>query len=574
MQKLTLFWQLIKPFWFAKERNSALLLLTIVITLSLSSVWFSVQINQWNGDFFNALQQLDGPVLYELLQFFAGLIAAFILVMVYTDYLKKKLIINFRSWMTTYLCEKWLSKHSDHYRLRLQKSEPDNPDQRIAEDIDIFIQSSLDLLLSFLRSVVTLGSFLTILWQLSGTLSFTLFGRELNIPGYMVWACVGYTLIGTVITHLIGKPLQALNFNQQKREADFRRALISRREHSAAIAGQGGEQQEQQSLKVYFSAVITNWYQLMHCERNLGFFTVGYAQVSMLAPIFFALPKFLSGALKLGGLMQIKMAFMQVSSALSWIIYAYQDIAKWGATVERLAAFMNALDELEDPEPTPTPNSKTIALKSNITLYLTDGSPLLTAQSMTLKLGELTMIQGRSGIGKSTLLKALAGYWPHFTGQIQRIESMYWIPHSLYLPDVDLARQLSYPRNSTDFSDTELQDTLHKIGLPHLCEQLYSQVNWKQQLSAGEQQRLMFARLLLNRPKLIFIDETTSSLDIDAASNLITLLKAELPQSAIAFISHQVALTQYADQVIYIEDDKGNDKTDHDLNLVNTINIA
>ena len=224
-------------------------------------------------------------------------------------------------------------------------------------NIDIFIQSSLDLLLSFLRSVVTLGSFLTILWQLSGTLSFTLFGRELNIPGYMVWACVGYTLIGTVITHLIGKPLQALNFNQQKREADFRRALISRREHSAAIAGQGGEQQEQQSLKVYFSAVITNWYQLMHCERNLGFFTVGYAQVSMLAPIFFALPKFLSGALKLGGLMQIKMAFMQVSSALSWIIYAYQDIAKWGATVERLAAFINALDDIEAPEPTPTPNS-------------------------------------------------------------------------------------------------------------------------------------------------------------------------------------------------------------------------
>ncbi len=554
MKKLSLFWQLARPFWLSRQRIPAVLLLLSVLTLSLSSVWFSVQINQWNGDFFNALQQLDEKALYSLLQFFAGLIAAFILVMVYADYLKKKLIIDWRQWMTDQICQKWLSQQSSHYHLQLRQTEPDNPDQRIAEDIDLFIQSSLDLLLSFLRSVVTLGSFLAILWQLSGPLSFNLGGSELTIPGYMVWACIGYTLIGTIITHLIGKPLQQLNFNQQKREADFRTALIQRRQHSAAIAGQKGECQEHVSLGNSFSAVIKNWYQLMHCERNLAFFTVGYAQVSMLAPIFFALPKFLSGALQLGGLMQIKMAFMQVSSALSWLIYAYQDIAKWSATVDRLSKFVTAMDELPEPKTPLHPVEKDVALSSQINLNLPDGEPLILDQQMQLNYGTLSLLRGRSGIGKSTLLSSLCGFWPHYRGNIQRTDSVLWIPQQLYLPTAELASLLCYPADPRDFSRVQLSQVLGQIGLPHLRKALYHKDNWQQRLSGGEQQRIMFARILLNKPALVMMDETTSSLDLASASALLKLIKTELTDSAILFVSHQPELEYLADRVIVIGD--------------------
>ncbi|QTE82774.1 ABC transporter ATP-binding protein/permease [Shewanella algae] len=575
MKHLAMFWHLIKPFWCNRQRLPALALLLVVLTLSLSSVWFSVQLNQWNGDFFNALQQLDGSLIYPLLQQFMLIIVALVLVLVYADYLKKKLIIQWREWMTRDLCSRWLSPDSRHYRIQLGQQEPDNPDQRIAEDVYLLVDTSLDLLLSFLRSVLTIGSFVVILWTLSGEISIPLGDAELTIPGYMVWVCLLYTLIGTLITHKVGKPLHRLNFQQQKREADFRIALVQRRNHSEAIAGQRGEDCEQQALAQSFSRVAGNWYALMSKERNLAFFTTGYSQVTMLAPIFFALPKFLAGAIQLGGLMQIKMAFTQVASALSWFIYAYKDLARWSATVERLSHFEASLFA-DTPRPEAAVAAKPSAatdsvpeksvnvldpqavplLQASLDLLLPDGRPLLQRLRLSLTPGKMLVLHGRSGIGKTSLLRTLAGFWDGYCGELATRVSPSWISQRLYLPEGSLKSLICYPAATQKFSDERCRQVLQQVGLGELQDMLEHTDNWLQRLSGGEQQRVMFARLLLNAPELILLDETTSALDIAAATSLLQLLRAELPKACIVLVSHQLPLHQLADEIISLEQDE------------------
>lgn len=551
MNLLSHYWQLVKPFWLSKERLPSVGLLIVIISMTFGSVWLSVQFNQWNGDFYNALQQLDGSSIYRLLGQFALLISSLILVQVYSSYLQKKLLIDWRTWMTKQLTEQWLSDQHHHYHLKLAQTEPDNPDQRIAEDIYLLIDLSLGLLLSFLRSVLTLGSFIAILWNLSGETSFNLAGQEWHIPGYMVWMCIAYTLVGTAITHWIGKPLQRLNFNQQKREADFRAALIERRENSEMIGAQNGEAIERQALGNTFTFVTQNWYKLMVKERNLGFFTVGYAQVSSLAPIFFALPQFLSGAILLGGLMQIKMAFMQVSGSLSWFIYSYSDLAKLSATVERLTVFQQKLNDVTLPQHVRKPIAPN-SLSATLRVQIDRDRPLLAVNKLIVKQGQLVMLKGRSGLGKSSLLRTLSGFWTNYIGEYQRDESI-WIPQKLYLSTTSLKALLCYPQEQTLFDDNICIQALNQVGLSSLSSSLDEIAPWANQLSGGEQQRLIFARLLINKPQLIMLDETTSYLDQHAAKQMITTLKQALPNSAILMVTHQPELWSMADSLIDLD---------------------
>ncbi|MDO4937430.1 MAG: ABC transporter ATP-binding protein/permease [Sutterellaceae bacterium] len=556
MNQLKVFWQLIRPFWTQSEgRKAAMFLLLVVIALSLSSVWFSVRLNEWNGAFFNAIQKLDGPTIYSLLGDFILIVSAFVVVLVYTDWLQKKLIIDWRTWMTKNVCARWLSSDSRHYRLQLESLQPDNPDQRIAEDINILIEVSLDLLISFLRSVLTLVSFITILWTLSGTLDFTLIGIDFSVPGYMVWACLAYTLVATAITHWIGKPLMKLNFAQQKREANFRTGLIARIHNAEAIAGQHGEESECRRLLDIFHRVQTNWRQLMDKNRNLSFFTVGFGQVTQLAPIFFALPKFLSGAIQLGGLMQIRIAFGQVASAVGWFIYSYRDIAKWSATVDRLTSFEKVLNcpvAVREQEVRNEPP----ALQADVSLQLPDGKPLLGPVSLKAEIGKLTVIKGASGIGKSCLLRALAGFWPHYEGTISRLPAAaVWIPQRIWLAPLSLKALLAYPADAQSLSDESCRAALAEVGLDRLAQGSLDEEDqpWQQRLSGGEQQRLMIARILLRKPKLLLLDEITSALDARSTQEVLDLLREKLAQSAIVFVSHQSEVHQRADTLIEIK---------------------
>ncbi|WP_145932209.1 ABC transporter ATP-binding protein/permease [Yersinia bercovieri] len=553
MKTLRQFYYLARPFWGIRSALLAWLLLLVVLALSLSSVWFNVQLNQWNGEFYNALQQLNSQALYRLLQHFILLVSALILVVVFADYLKQRLIMRWRTGMTEHILARWLSHKGQHYALKINALVPDNPDQRIAEDVRLLIESSLRLLITFLHSLLTLISFATILWQLSGSISFSLVQHSFTLPGYMFWVCILYTLIGIGLTHWIGYPLRQLNMDRQRREADYRSGLIARREASDAIAGQRGEQHERGALLQYFRAVAENWYQLIRYEKNLSFFTVGYQQLSALAPIFFALPKFLAGELLLGGLMQIRQSFAQVAGALGWFIFSYREIAAWQATVTRLYNFVVLLDA-EPTSPVASAPEGGLPLRATLDLHTTDGALLLSNIRITAAAGSLTLIQGRSGIGKSTLLRTLSGHWPHYQGRIQRSDSVSWLPQRLYLPHERLDDLLAYPAQRSDFSTEQLQQALAQVGLPQLNYQLALSTDWQQRLSGGEQQRLMFARLLLNKPRLILLDETTSALDAASACQLLRLLRQQLPDSAVLLVSHQTFLAEVADHQYRLDD--------------------
>lgn len=558
MNKLKQFWQLIRPFWLTSEgRKGSFFLLIVVIGLSLSSVWFSVKLNEWNGAFFNAIQALDGPTIYKLLGQFILIVTALVLVLVYTDWLQKKLIIVWREWMTRDLCERWLSPDGRHYRLQLEGDTPDNPDQRIAEDVYLLIDLSLDLLISFLNSVVTLVSFITILWTLSGSISFALGGVPVTIPGYMVWVCFAWTFVASGITHWIGKPLIKLNFDQQKREADFRAGLLQRLHNGEAIAGQRGEAAEVDQLAKFFHGVCTNWRRLMDRNRNLSFFTIGFAQVTYLAPIFFALPKFLSGAIQLGGLMQIRMAFGQVTHAIGWFIHAYRSIARWSATVERLSTFERTLTrELPDCR-VANDVSSVPALKADVTVCLPDGQALLKDVKVNAAPGTLTVIRGMSGIGKTCLLRAMAGFWPHYTGSItwQSQTAPIWIPQKMWLPEMPLKPLLTYPNTPEAVSDDECRRVLEAVGLTRIVDMVDDEkpYAWQRRLSGGEQQRLVVARLILTRPSILLLDEITSALDEQTTQTVLETLRRELPESVLVFVSHQRTVHESADYVIDVE---------------------
>ena len=554
MQQLKCFWSLIRPFWTRSERRvAAWALLALVMALSLSTVWFSVRLNTWNGAFFNAIQAMDGDKIYPLLLEFIVIVSAFVVVLVYADWFQKKLIIEWREWMTADLLSRWLSKDSRHYRLKLAGLEPDNPDQRIQEDVRLLVESSLSLLISFARSLLTIVSFITILWTLSGPLSWVAFGVTWTIPGYMVWACIGYTLLATLLTHLIGRPLMALNFEQQKREADFRSGLFGVRQHGEAVAGFHGEANECQRLRERFKGVVSNWRALMDRQRNLAFFTVGFGQVTQLVPIFFALPKFLSGAIQLGGLMQIRLAFGQVASAIGWFIYAYRDIAEWSATVDRLTGFERALG-------TPLPQAsfenprRDDALSVVGALQTVQGDNLLKDLVFKANPGELTVVKGASGIGKSTLMRALAGFWPWVDGRIATDRSALWISQSTWLPEMTLPALLAYPSQPETYTHAQYAEALNAVGLTKLSRDLENAtpVNWTQCCSGGEQQRLLLARALLQKPAVLLMDETTSGLDDDLVEHLIQTLKTTLSDSTIVLISHQPTAHRLADRLVHL----------------------
>ena len=552
MQQLQRFWRLIAPFWlYHPKRLSALFLLIVVIGLSLSSVWFSVRLNRWNGAFFNAIQKMDADTIYRLLGQFILIVSVFVCVLVYTDWLQKKLMIEWRQAMTEEYLSRWFDKRHRHYRITLLGQRVENPDQRIAEDIAILIESSLRLVISFLRSFVTIVSFVSILWGLSGSLDLGFIGLDgVALPGYMVWVCFAYTLCATGLTHWIGKPLMRLNFEQQKREATFRSALILRQEHAEAIAGIRGERKEKQELASLFTHIQRNWRSLMDKSRNLAFFTVGFGQVTQLAPIFFALPKFLSGAIQLGGLMQIRIAFQQVSTAVGWFIYSYSEIARWSATVDRLTGFVTMLDASLDSRV--EKHKQSVGISAQLSTQTPEGRRLGSAVVMDIVAGEIVAIRGRSGLGKSTLLRTIAGFWPYAKGNMSVPEDIYFVPQRLWFARSNLATVLSYPHSANRYRKQDFERVLKLVGLRHLIPMLrQTQTHtWRHRLSAGEQQRLRFARIFLHRPKMILLDRTTSALDTRNIRRIFSHLRDELSDAAILIVSHQPRVHNLVDRVL------------------------
>lgn len=541
MKTLRTFLRLASPFWRSRQQWQAWLMLLSVIGMGLLIVQINVLINAWSKTFYDTLGEFKTDELYALMGQYAMYLAAYVLIVVYMDWLRKALVLRWRRAMTESTIGQWLSGQA-YYRLGLT-GEPDNPDQRIADDIDILVNRSIELLVSFIANVAQVGAFMAILWDLSGVQTFSLFGHGFTVHGYLVWIAVAYTVLGTAITHAIGRPLLGLTYEQQRREADFRASLLRKREHAEQIALYGGEGVEQRQLGERFSAIAQNWWRLMSTQRNLGFFTVSYDRVSLIIPVFAALPAFLAKTITLGGLMQIRSAFSAVQGSLSWFIDSYRRLMEWSATVQRLGQFQQAIEasrsQLREPRQAPQLSIR------NLQVHKPDGAVLFAGLNATVASGEWVRIEGASGLGKSSLLRTLQGIWPYYQGdwQVPAGRSLL-LPQQPYLPTVTLRQLLAYPAHQLP-EEPRLLTVLEQVGLAHLREQLGREAEWSRELSGGEQQRVAVARALLYQPDTLYLDETTSQLDERSALQLMTLLKAELPSTTVIGISHQPSVALF-----------------------------
>jgi vitamin B12/bleomycin/antimicrobial peptide transport system ATP-binding/permease protein len=545
-------WALLRPYWVSEERRNAWLLLIANIVLTLGMVYMTVLFNQWYNAFYNSLQDKAKAEFFHQIGRFCILATIYIVIGVYRIYLNQMLQIRWRRWLTDRYLKDWLAERT-YYRMQLKGDGTDNPDQRIAEDFRLFVDETLSLGLGLLNAAVTLGSFVGILWIISGPLDVPIGGTTYVIYGYMVWVAVVYAIVGTWLTHKIGKPLIPLNFNQQKYEADFRFNLVRFRENSEGVALYHGEEDELRGFRARFGSVVDNWWAIMKRQKLLTFFTIGYSQAAVVFPFVVGAPRYFSGAIQLGGLIQISNAFGQVQGALSWFIDAYTIFASWRATVERLTGFRSAIVTAEEESragvgPVVVPEAAIASLVlHNLKLGLPTGRVLLSGVNAELKAGERVIVRGPSGSGKSTLFRAIAGIWPFGSGEVklpQKFRSLF-LPQRPYFPIGTLRQAVSYPAAPEAFSDAQLRDALVLTGLGHLADRLDEQQNWGQQLSGGEQQRVAIARALLHKPAWLFLDEATSALDEPSQTHVYELLTESLKGAAIISIAHRSALADF-----------------------------
>ncbi len=553
-------WALAKPYFSSEERWAAIGLLVSVILLNLLLTELNVEFTYWTRYIYNSLQNKDFSAflklifLYERVPVFPYFIigyveyaAIFTVVAVYALYLNQMLQIKWRQWMTRDFIERWLADRA-FYNISLAKAGTvgiDNPDQRISDDLSTFSTSTLALGLDLMSNLVTLVSFVTVLYFISGSLK--LFG--ITIPGYMLWLAIIYSVAGTWVTHLIGKKLILLNFNQQKVEANFRYSLIRVRENTEAIALSHGEGDELISLKERFSHVRDNWWAIMRRTKLLGFFTNTFNSVAGNFALIAAAPRFFAGAIQLGDLVQLTQVFSNVQAPLSWVVTSYTDLVNLRATVSRLHGFKEAVTaaraaSLAGPHLRTAGSALSLA---NLTLTLPDGRKLLNNASLTLPPGLPVTLTGPSGSGKSTLFRAIAGIWPFGEGAITRPSgSALFLPQKPYFPQGSLKRAVAYPGSETALADEVVNDALTAVELAPLAEKMHEVENWSQILSGGEQQRLSLARAIIAEPDWLFLDEATSALDAPMAARVESALRRLLPKTTIVAIAHRAQDAQPA----------------------------
>jgi putative ATP-binding cassette transporter len=545
-------WRIAAPYFGSEDKVAGRALLAAVISIELALVGIDVLLNQWNNRFYNALQEKNWDGFVREIGVFSLLAACYIALAVYQLYLNQWLQIRWRRWLTTHYLGEWL-EDANHYRMQLQGDAADNPDQRITDDVKLFVERTLDIGVGLLSSVVTLASFIVILWGLSAASPLTIFGREFTIPGYLVWGALIYAVFGTALTQWIGSPLVNLDFQQQRYEADFRFNLVRVRENSEQIALLQGENAERQRLSERFGRVVDNWYGIMQRTKRLTAFTASYSQAAVIFPYVLVAPAYFADKIHLGGMMQTASAFSSVQRALSFFVTVYRSLAEWRAVVARLDGFEMAIGSAatltkraDSIHVVTSPGSDKIDLQQ-LLVRLPNGRPLVSADGFSIRSGERTLVTGPSGAGKSTLFRAIAGVWPFGRGSISipaRAELM-MLPQRPYFPVGSLKAAIVYPAEASTFDSDRVRDVLIAVGLPQLASRLEEEAHWNRILSLGEQQRLGLARALLHAPQYLFLDEATASLDEASEAELYQLLEERLPATTVVSIGHRSTLEAF-----------------------------
>lgn len=552
-------WRLMSSYWHSQEKWKARGLLAGVIALTLGQVYMLVLLNGWNNDFYNALQQRAFESFWPLIGQFAGFAFLHIIFAVYAVYVRQILEIKWRKWMTDKYLDRWLG-HQTYYRLQVAgQDDMDNPDQRIADDVNSFVNLTLGLFVGVLKQATSLVAFVVILWNLSGSLDIPLGDTVLSVPGYMVFVTLIYSVVGTWLAHKVGRKLIRLNYDQQRFEADFRFSMVRVRENSESVAFYGGEKPELQNFRERFALVIGNFWGLMKRTKLLNFYVNGYAQIAIIVPVLMCAPQYFNGTMQLGGFMQTISAFGRVQDALSYFVESYDSIAKYVAVIRRLGGFAGHMEEAEALAPSFdfTKNTSNALQLWQMDIALPDGRKLAEKLSIAVPAGKRLLISGGSGAGKSTLLRAIAGIWPYGTGEISLPTGWrtMFLPQRPYLPLGSLRRAIYYPQPVLENTDDNLTGLLERFGLQNLAGQLDAVDDWSRILSLGEQQRLAFIRILLLRPDIVFLDESTSALDEPREAQAYEILHQLLPQMAVVSVGHRSSLLNCHDKQLVLAGD-------------------
>jgi putative ATP-binding cassette transporter len=475
----------------------------------------------------------------------------FVVVSVYRIYVRQALEIRWRNWLTDHLLELWVSPQAC-CQMELLRGEADNPDQRIAEDARNYVASALGLSLSLLSALATLVSFAGLLWTLSGDWQMRLAGKEFHIPGFMMWVAIAYAAIASWITHRVGRRLVPINFDRLRLEADFRFGLVRFRENAEAVGLAGGTDRERMRAHERFLSVVGNWWDLIRAQRNLALFTTSIGQLNGAVPLLVAAPGYFIGRLTLGAVAQTGIAYGQVSGALVWFVNAYQEIAQWRASIERLLTFTDAIDttraRLLRPGGLRVEEGADDSLRiQGLHLELPNGRALLDGGDATIAPGDRVVVVGPSGAGQTTLLRAIAGHWPFGRGHIElpaHARTMF-LPQQPYLPIATLRAAISYPSPEGAFPDEKIREVLRVLGLDYLVERLDETDHWEKVLSGGEQERLALARVLLHEPDWVFLDDATAALDEETEGRAYQILEQRLPRATLVSIAHRPAVARY-----------------------------
>ena len=572
MKIIKQFQKLASPFWLQKSQWREWLLLFVIISFTLAIIVISVWIAAWDKRFYDALASFNSKAMPALIKEYLIYMALIIGCGVCGDWLRKRLTFRWRTHLTESFQRHWLESNR-HYRLQLT-GEPDNPDQRIAEDIALLADKSIVLFRSFINNIAKFSAFVAVLWHLSGVQRFEFGGHIFTVYGYLVWVALAYSAISSVLAHWVGYRLKELNINRQHCEADYRASLLRVRDHAEQIAFYNGCEAEQGRLKNRYARIRNNWFRLTNCEFRQETFWATYVRISIFIPILATLPMYLAKTLTFGDMMQTRTSFARVQDSFGWFTDMYRSLAEWAAVVERLSNFQTALNRQPEVNKSTHLLQKTVLTSNpaaeNLTrytreyptnglLYLQDLSvqthkkwPLLGGINLRADAPDWLLLEGKSGIGKTTLLRILAGLWPFYQGTFSLDGKSLFLPQRPYLPNDSLRSVISYP-NLPEADNGKIEEALEKVGLGRLKTDLDMPHEWHRILSGGEQQRLSLARSLLFRPKVLILDEATNQIDGHSAQLLMMMLKQSLPDALCIAVTHQPELNPLFDRKIDLQ---------------------